>query len=645
MAIREILFTFGAYFQTMHQALNILKKYWQHEAFRAPQEEIIQSVLSGTDTFALMPTGGGKSVCFQVPALLREGLCLVISPLIALMKDQVQHLAARGIKAISLTGGISADEISDLLDNCKFGNYKFLYLSPERLQSEWIVNRIKELPINLVAIDEAHCVSQWGHDFRPAYLKISALKKHLPHVPFLALTASATQSVQQDVITLLGMEQPAVYRKSFARDNVAYMVFEAEDKLHRIQQILTKNPESSIVYVRNRKACHDMARQLQSLGFTATYYHGGLREKEKEANMQLWLKEEVQVIVATNAFGMGIDKPNVRTVIHIQLPENMENYYQEAGRAGRNGQKSYAVLLVSPADAAATRKQFIDVLPDRKFLNEVYRRLNSFLQIAYGEGVDEVYSFNFNDFCMQYGFPSVKTYNALQFLERQGILTLSREFTEKVKMQFIIPGKEVMRYISLNPADEAMLLGLLRHYAGIFDMETAINTAYITKTANATEQDFNALLERLAQKGIISYRSTGNDSSIIFNEIREDSLTINRVAPALEQQNQVKANRFDAMIGYIKNKSRCKSRQVLEYFNETDSTDCGICSVCISQKRYAANPVETARAILELLNGNPMASRNIEAQLDLTSDELIPALRLLLDTNRIINDNNLYTLK
>ncbi len=267
----------------MQQALDILKKYWQHDTFREPQDKIIQSVLEGKDTFALMPTGGGKSVCFQVPAMMKDGLCLVISPLVALMKDQVENLAKRNIKAIALTGGISTDELSDLLDNCMFGNYKFLYLSPERLQADWVIERIKELPINLVAVDEAHCVSQWGHDFRPAYLKISALKKHLPHVPFLALTASATQRVQQDITTQLGLDAPTLFKKSFARENLAYMVFETEDKLHRIQQILTKNTEPSIIYVRNRKACHDMAAQLQALGFKATFYHGGLKGKRKRS--------------------------------------------------------------------------------------------------------------------------------------------------------------------------------------------------------------------------------------------------------------------------------------------------------------------------------------------------------------------------
>ena len=329
----------------MPEAVALLQKYWKHDKFRSLQKEIISSVLNGHDTFALMPTGGGKSVCFQIPALMNDGICLVISPLVALMKDQVANLQKRNIKAIALTGGIRSEEMIDLLDNCQFGNYKFLYLSPERLQSDWILDRIKNLPINLITIDEAHCVSQWGHDFRPAYLKISELKKHFPKIPFLALTATATPRVKKDIITQLGLHDAKIFEKSFARENIAYMVFEVEDKIFRIDQILKKNPQPSIIYVRNRKSCLDISSQLQSLGFKATYYHGGLTSREKDKNMQSWMEEEVQVIVATNAFGMGIDKANVKTVIHIQLPENLENYYQEAGRAGRNGERAFALLL------------------------------------------------------------------------------------------------------------------------------------------------------------------------------------------------------------------------------------------------------------------------------------------------------------
>jgi len=628
------------------QALDILKKYWKHDTFRDPQDKIIQSVLDGHDTFALMPTGGGKSVCFQVPAMMQEGLCLVISPLIALMRDQVQNIDKLGIKAIALTGSLSVNEISDLLDNCRFGNYKFLYLSPERLQADWIIERIKELPISLVAVDEAHCVSQWGHDFRPAYLKIQALKKHLPQVPFLALTASATNRVQQDIVTQLNLTKPVLFKKSFYRENIAYMVFETEDKLHRLQQILTKNTGPSIIYVRNRKSCHDVAQQLNSLGFRTTFYHGGLKEKEKNANMQAWLSEKAQVIVATNAFGMGIDKPNVKTVIHIQLPENLENYYQEAGRAGRNGQKAFAVLLVNTADVKTTQSQFIDVLPDKKFLKDVYLKVNAYLQIAYGEGIGETYPFNYNDFCHKYKFNPVRAYNALQFLDRQGVLTLSKEFTEKVNLQFIIASKEVVRYVSLNPAEEEPILTILRNYTGIFEMETAINTSLITKKAGITEAELIVLLQKLEQKGVVALRISGNDSSLTFNEVREDEHTINRISKFLVQQNDIKVKQFETVIHYVDDTTRCKSRLILDYFDEEHSTDCGICSYCIAKNRQPKSPLETATAILELLKETSYDSRTIESRLALTADETVFALRLLLEHNRImINTNNQYTLK
>ena len=630
----------------MQQPLDILKKYWQHDSFRAAQENIIKSVLAGQDTFALMPTGGGKSVCFQVPAMLLPGICLVVSPLIALMRDQVQNLQKKDIKAMSLTGSLSVDEISDLLDNCRFGNYKFLYLSPERLEADWILERIKQLPINLVAIDEAHCVSQWGHDFRPAYLKISNLKKQLPKVPFIALTASATHRVQQDIVTHLGLEEPQVFKESFARENIAYMVFECEDKLRRLQQIFVKNPGPGIVYVRNRRACHEVSRQLQSLGFTATYYHGGLKEKEKEANMQAWLKGDIQIMIATNAFGMGIDKPDVKTVTHIQLPENMESYYQEAGRAGRNGQKSFAVLLVSPGDSGAAKSQFLDGLPDRAFLRQIYLKLNAFLQIAYGEGMEVVFPFNFTDFCHKYNFPTVKAYNALQFLDRQGVLTLSREFTEKVNMQFLISSREVVRYISLNPADEEAVLAILRNYTGIFDAETAINLRLITTKTKITEAELMQLLKRMEGQGIIALRASGNDSTIVFNEVREDEHTINRHVKFLEQQNNLKTKQLESVLHYVTDTTHCKSRLILEYFDEDTPSDCGICSYCIAKGRPAANPLETATSILGLLKEKALSSHSIEQQLRLSAKDTVFALQLLLDSKRIkLDANNEYILR
>ena len=630
----------------MGTAVEILEKYWKHTSFRSLQKEIIEAVLNGQDTFALLPTGGGKSICFQVPALMQEGICLVISPLVALMKDQVQNLQKRNIRAMALTGGMSQNETLILLDNCQFGNYKFLYLSPERLQSDWIIDRLKNLPINLIAIDEAHCVSQWGHDFRPAYLKIAILKIHFPKTPFLALTASATQRVEEDVILQLGLEKPLVFKKSFLRANIAYMVFEIEDKWFRMEQILRKNPEPSIVYVRNRKSCIDTANQLQALGFKATYYHGGLSAKEKDKNMQLWMQEEKQVIVATNAFGMGIDKANVKTVIHIQLPENIENYYQEAGRAGRNGEKAYAVLLTTPSDQIQAESQFIAVLPNKEFLTTVYIKLNNYFKIAYGEQPEDSFSFNLNHFCAQYQFPVLKTYHAMQFLDQQGILNLSQEFSEKITAQFLLPSKEVIRYMSLHPKDESIILALLRTYAGIYEVPTALNLSLLAKKTNVSELDISHLLQKLKEMNIIDYQAKNNDTTLYFNEVRNDERTINRVAKHLEKQNQLKKEQLNAVLHYSKNTTRCKSQLILDYFDEKDTIPCGICSYCIQQKKAEGPLEDLSDKILKLLKTAPMNSREIQLITKKSSDAIIFALQTLIEKNCImVQSNNKYTLK
>ncbi|MEO5775552.1 MAG: ATP-dependent DNA helicase RecQ [Flavobacterium sp.] len=630
----------------MSKALEILQQYWKHDAFREPQEEIINSVLDGKDTFALMPTGGGKSICFQIPAMMQEGICLVISPLIALMRDQVENLQNKGIKAIALTGGIHHDEIIDLLDNCQFGNYNFLYLSPERLQNDWILERIKNLPINLIAIDEAHCVSQWGHDFRPAYLKIVQLKEYFPKVPFLALTASATLRVKEDIIVQLKLDNPQIFSKSFYRANIAYMVFETEDKLHLLQQILHKNPQPSIIYVTNRKSCLETVHQLESQGFTATYYHGGLSSKEKVKHMKLWMEEKVQVIIATNAFGMGIDKANVKTIIHLHLPQNLENYYQEAGRAGRNGEKAFAVLLNNPSDILHAEAQFLSVLPDKAFLNLVFVKLCNFFQIAYGEGIDDQFSFNLNQFCAKYNFPILKTYNALQFLDRQGVINLSQEFSEKVSIQFIIPSKEVIRYMSLNPADEEIVLTILRTYPGIYDMQTAFNPTLIAKKSNSTEKIVLSLLQKLKEKQIIDLIAKNNDATITFNEVREDERTINRVSKHLEAQNKLKTEQLQAVLYYSKETKTCKQKLLMQYFGETIKDDCGVCSYCISKNKKKQNPETIAEKIIELLKMQDFNSRDIQKLTKLSKDDVIFALQNLLENDTIsIKSNNLYSLK
>jgi ATP-dependent DNA helicase RecQ len=629
----------------MLKAEEILKKYWGYDEFRSPQKEIISTVLAGTDSFGLMPTGGGKSICFQVPALMKDGICLVISPLVALMKDQVENLTKRDIKALALTGGISSDEMITLLDNCLYGNYKFLYLSPERLEQDWVLEKIKNLPLNLIAIDEAHCVSQWGHDFRPSYLKIGQLKSYFPTIPFLALTASATEQVKKDIIEQLKLNKPAVFQKSFARENIAYLVIETEDKLHKIEQILSKNPESSIIYVRNRKACFDVSNQLQQLGFKATFYHGGLPIKEKTKNMDLWMTEKVQVMVATNAFGMGIDKANVKTVIHNQLPENIENYYQEAGRAGRNGKKSYAVLLVGPADVISARSQFLSGLPEKEFLKTVYIKLCNYFQIAYGEGINEQFPFNLNHFCSHYNFPILKTYSGLQFLDRQGIISFTQEYSEKISLQFIIESKEVIRYISLNPSEEEIILAFLRTYPGIYEYQTAVNLSLIARKSNSNEEQIELVLNRLKEKGIVDFISKNNDAIITFNEVREDERTINRVSKYLERQNDLKKEKIEEVFLYVSNHEMCKSRFILEYFGEKNTTNCGICSYCIAKKEKTTKSSPLNQLILSTISKKPYSSRELEKIMDCKEQALIFALQELLDEEKIkILPNSKYTI-
>lgn len=630
----------------MTAPLKILEKYWKHQQFRPYQKEIIDAVLEGNDTFGILPTGGGKSICFQVPAMMKDGICLVISPLIALMKDQVANLEKRDIKAIALTGGIKSDEIIALLDNLEFGNYKFLYLSPERLQSDWILDRIKNLPVNLIAIDEAHCVSQWGHDFRPSYLKIKNLKSHFPKIPFLALTASATKQVQDDVIVQLDLEKPTIFKQSFERKNIAYMVFETENKLYKIGQILKKHNFPTIIYVRNRKSCTEISTQLQNRGFSATYYHGGLSHKEKDKNRLLWMNEQANVMVATNAFGMGIDKANVKTVIHVQLPENIENYYQETGRAGRNGEKAFAVLLSNTSDLMSVEHAFLSNLVDKTFLTKVFVKLCNYFQIAYGEGIDEKFSFNLNQFCAQYQFPILKTFNAIQFLDRQGVIDLSQEFSKKVSVQFIISSKEVMRYMSLNPQDEEVILSILRTYVGIYENAVALNLTLIAKKSNTNEDKIMTVLQKLQEKGVIDYFAKNFDATLIFNEVREDERTINRISKDLTRQNDLKKEQIKSVLHYLNDKIICKNKLILAYFGELKKENCGICSICISKSKPKSDVVILAKEIIDLLSKSDMNSREIESITKKSTQEVISALQQLLENNVIsIKSNNQYQIK
>lgn len=631
----------------MQQPINILERYWNYTSFKPLQEDIIDSVLENEDVFTLMPTGGGKSLCFQIPGLIREGICIVISPLIALMKDQVQALQAKGIKAMAITSGISYSELDTVLDNCIYGNYKFLYLSPERLQQELVQDRIRQMNINLIAIDEAHCISQWGNDFRPAYKNIKLLRELQPGVNCIALTASATPEVVDDILVELDFIDAKVFRHSFERKNLAYMTFETEDKYYKLEQILKKQNAPAIVYVRNRRSTQEISRFLEGKGFTSTYFHGGLSNKEKEEKLNLWLNNNKHIMVATNAFGMGIDKPDVKTVIHFNLPESLESYFQEAGRAGRNGEKAFAVLLKNASDPELLKNQFLNVLPSISFIKQVYRKLCNYFQISYGEGAYTTNDFNFNTFCNTYKFNTMLAFNALQVLDRTSVINLTKQFNKQTTLQFIVTDTQIFQYIKKHPETNFIIKSLLRTYGGVFEHQTTINTIRMSKKASTSEEILLKTLNQLHQDNIIELHYSTTDASITFIEPREDDKTINRIAKVIKQQNELKHKQIESVIQYIENDSICKSVQLLTYFGESNLSDCGICSVCIRQKSKSSTPdIKTIKnAIILALEQGDYSSRKLSELLPYSEDDISKTIKLLLEHNIItITDTNTYKL-
>ncbi|MFI0430769.1 ATP-dependent DNA helicase RecQ [Mariniflexile sp. HMF6888] len=631
----------------MEQPINILERYWNFTEFRPEQEAIVNAVIEGEDTFVLLPTGGGKSLCFQIPALVKSGICVVISPLIALMKDQVQQLNDKGIKAMALTSGITYSQLDTLLDNCIYGNYKFLYLSPERLQQEIVKERIRQMNVNLIAVDEAHCISQWGSDFRPAYKNIALLRQLQPSVNVVALTASATPEVVNDIIKKLDFIQPKIFKQSFSRPNLGYMVYHENDKYYRIETILKKYKESSIIYVRNRKLTLDVSTFLNSKNISATHYHGGLTNAEKDTNMALWVQNKKQVMVATNAFGMGIDKPDVKTVIHLNLPESIESYFQEAGRVGRNGDKAFAVILKNNSDEVLVKNQFLNVLPTVDFVKQVYRKLCSYFQISYGEGEYETFDFDFNSFCRTYNFSTVLAYNALLLLDRNSVITLSKQFKNKVSVQFIISSATLFSYLENHTNFNLIVKSMLRMYGGIFDHDSKIDLSKIAEKASTTENVVTQVLQKLESDEVINLHLAKTDAQVTFIEPREDDKTINRIASIIEQQNELKQQQVKSMLAYVENDSVCKSIQLLAYFGEKDAKPCGICSVCTSTKKTVkpqdANFIK--KRIIELLETGDHSSRNMIAALNCTETELKNVLKLLLEHDIIsITPTNTYKL-
>ena len=607
----------------------ILKEYWGYDSFRGIQEDIISSISLGYDTLGLMPTGGGKSITFQVPTLAMEGLCLVITPLIALMKDQVQHLRNRGILAQALHNGMTQQEILTALDNCIYGNYKFLYVSPERLSSNLFLQKIRRIPVSLLAVDESHCISQWGYDFRPAYLQIASIRQLLPGVPVLALTATAIPAVIEDIQQRLHFARPNVFRMSFERTNLAYVVRPTEDKESELMHILQRVPGSAIVYVRSRKKTQEVAKLLQAQGITAHFYHAGLDDATRDLRQKEWQRNDRRVMVATNAFGMGIDKPDVRLVVHLDLPDSIEAYFQEAGRAGRDGRKAYAVILYSPSDRTVLLKRIPDTFPDKDYIRDVYEHLQYYYQTAMGEGQGMTRPFNLEDFCRTYKYFPVPVDSALKIIMQCGYLEYTAEQDGASQLLFTIGRDGLYQLQGLGENTDRLIQVILRSYTGLFTDYAYIDEQALATRAGLTRQQVYEYLIRLGKLGIVRYIPRRKTPYIRYIRERVEASRLVIPPAVYEERRERYEQRIKAMLHYVSNDSTCRSRELLSYFGENNDHNCGQCDVCLSRRHRPADGLRE-RALACLTESDSTAIRLAE-RLQAPADDLASLLHTLIE--------------
>ena len=626
----------------------ILKQYWNYDNFRGIQEEIIESIGKGHDTLGLMPTGGGKSITFQVPALAQPGLCLVITPLIALMKDQVRNLRDRGIKALAVYSGMTREEIVVALENCIFGDYKFLYISPERLDTDIFRAKLRNMKINMITVDESHCISQWGYDFRPAYLKISEIRELLPTVPVLALTATATPEVVKDIQTKLGFrEDSRIFRMSFERKNLAYIVRNTESKQEELLHILNSVSGSAIVYTRNRKRTREVAELLVNNEITATFYHAGLNNDVKDQRQKSWLSGESRVMVATNAFGMGIDKPDVRLVIHVDLPDSPEAYFQEAGRAGRDGQKAYAVLLYAKSDKATLSKRITDTFPDKEYIRKVYEDVNYYFQMAMGDGLGCTFAFNLDEFCRNFKHFPVQADSALKILTRAGYLEYTDEQDNASRILFTIHRDELYKLRETDPETEKLINVILRSYTGLFTDYAYINEDSLAIRSGLTRQRIYEILLMLTRRHILHYIPRKKTPYIIYTRERQEAGRLAITRDIYEERKESYITRIKAMTEYATAEDKCRSRMLLRYFGEKNEHNCGLCDVCLS-KHHSGMKLgefqEMENQIREQLETSPLSAATLLNRINGEREKAERVLSYLLSEEIIQSNDGILSL-